>query len=202
MDLKTKVRGVTQSNENGAARQKIIARLCREGDMLEARPEPDNRFDSKAIGLWAGTGRRKQKIGYLSAEVAEAIAGDFPEGATIAVSILNVTGGGAGEFYGVNIALRVASSLPRPAADPARAYLKKAERQSWRAARRVARQAVWQARRRAWKAKWAKLCQDRGVEPGPLAWYRIQPPVGQAVTLGVGLAALALLLTLVFAVAF
>jgi hypothetical protein len=97
--FRTKVVGVTKKNEDGSSRQKII-KQCRKGDSLFLVRDPANKFDSNAIEV-----RKKDAtmVGYLSGELAEDIAPIMDGGKRLAATVLDVTGGGPGESYGLNI---------------------------------------------------------------------------------------------------
>jgi hypothetical protein len=105
--IRTKVVGVTSSNEGGDSRQRIIQKHCRPGMTLEAIPEPDNEHDPNAIGIWVPTRRfwffpRRFQIGYLRADLAEELAAELRNGWAMQVQVLDVTGGGS-KTQGVNI---------------------------------------------------------------------------------------------------
>jgi hypothetical protein len=67
------------------------------------------------------------------------------------------------------------------------------------------RATLWAERKQRWADYWAMRKQAReehwiarGVEPGPLAWYRALPEWGQALTLGLAIGAPVALLTIAF----
>ena len=63
----TKVAGVSHRNKDRKNRQQIIRNSCREGQRVRLIPEPDNRHDENAIGVWTEYG---EQIGYLNSTVA------------------------------------------------------------------------------------------------------------------------------------
>ncbi len=109
--IHTKIRGVTYSNPDGANRQKIIKQWCREGDALYFAREPKNPVDPNAIQVRrvvcsddADHPRLGEQLGYLSRELAEELAPNMDKrGFVLMGRIMNVTGGGYAESYGVNI---------------------------------------------------------------------------------------------------
>jgi hypothetical protein len=109
--IRSKVVGVTFDNPDGASRQAIIKRFCDAGMELEIRPEPDNPHDENALGVWVRTGghfgSRGLQIGYIRSELADELGESLEKGCEISARILEVTGGGRGKNFGVNIELRV-----------------------------------------------------------------------------------------------
>jgi HIRAN domain len=117
--IRTKISGVTFPNPDGTSRQRIIRRHCRAGKVLEVRPEPKNRHDRNALGLWVMSRAFFifpvwQQVGYVSKELAEDLKPYRRAGATITARILQVTGGGWFKEYGVNIELTVTDAGFRP----------------------------------------------------------------------------------------
>lgn len=88
----TKVVGVTFEN-----RQKYIQNL-QIGDKIELVREPDNEYDSLAIGIFCGN----YKIGYLKKELAKYLAPNIDKGVFYEGYICNKTGG-KDKNLGVNI---------------------------------------------------------------------------------------------------
>jgi hypothetical protein len=110
--LRTKIRGVTKTNPDGANRQGIIRKWCRSGDALYLVREPNNPVDSNAIqvrrivcaDLTDRNVKLGEQLGYLSRELAEEIAPSMDEqGFVLMAKILNVTGAEYGYSLGVNI---------------------------------------------------------------------------------------------------
>lgn len=95
----TKVVGVSHRNRDRRSRQKIIRESCSVGDRLTLIPEPENKFDENAIGVWTRDG---QQVGYLSSEIAR-VAAEKGETADLVAQITEVTGGDSGQYFGVNI---------------------------------------------------------------------------------------------------
>jgi hypothetical protein len=101
----TKVVGDSHLNDDGTSRQKIIAQ-CRAGERLVLRPEPTNRFDSNAVGVYRATG---QQIGHLSRRRAAEVHSYLTHGRREMSAIITaITGGTAAKPYrGVNIEARL-----------------------------------------------------------------------------------------------
>lgn len=100
--IHSKIRGVTQTNENGTDRQRIIQRKVKAGQSLKAIPEPRNPYDSNAVGLWVRRWFRSWQVGYLSVDLAKDL-----KGKTFTVKVAEVTGGGEGRSLGVYIEIGV-----------------------------------------------------------------------------------------------
>jgi HIRAN domain len=110
--VKTKVVGVTHKNGDGSSRQRIIRKWCHPGGVLELVPEPNNPVDELAIGVWVRRPywflfSRRHQVGYLQAGLAEDLHDQLDAGREFSARILNVTGGGRGQNYGVNIEIEV-----------------------------------------------------------------------------------------------
>src|SRR5271157_3920989 len=108
--IRTKIHGVTFPNSDGVSRQKLIRKYCRAGKSLEIIPEPKNRHDRNALGLWVkGRGffflSTHHHVGYVSSELAAELKPELKKGAILTARILEVTGGGWFKSYGVNIEL-------------------------------------------------------------------------------------------------
>lgn len=56
--------GAQYPNADGSDRRQAIAE-CAIGELVELRPEPNNRFDNLAVGVWSSKG---MQLGYLTAE--------------------------------------------------------------------------------------------------------------------------------------
>lgn len=65
-DFTLPVVGAPYKNKDGSNRQFEIL-LCVRGDPLELRPEPKNKHDEHAVGVWTGRG---VQIGYLPSQRA------------------------------------------------------------------------------------------------------------------------------------
>jgi hypothetical protein len=109
--IRSKAVGVTFDNPDGTSRQAIIKRFCDAGMDLEIRPEPDNPHDENALGVWVRKGghfgSRALQIGYVRSELADELRKTLEQGCEVSARILEVTGGGRGKNFGVNIELRV-----------------------------------------------------------------------------------------------
>ena len=103
----TKIAGVTCKAPDGTDRQKIIREYCKEGMPLDLIPEPDNKHDSEAIGVWLAVkgffSSKNYHLGYISAEISNRLSGEILRGNEVDAHIKNVTGGGGNKSFGVNI---------------------------------------------------------------------------------------------------
>lgn len=102
----TKLAGVTHVNEDGTDRQGLL-KLCRPGQRLNARREPENPHDADAIGIWSDHGM----LGYLPAGDHK-LATHLDRGGRATITVLEITGGPSfwerlfgrrGKFYGCNV---------------------------------------------------------------------------------------------------
>jgi hypothetical protein len=120
--IKSKVVGVTFDNPDGTSRQEIIARHCAAGMELEVRPEPDNPVQEDALGVWVRThgllGSKGFQVGYVRSELADEFREMLEDGWQISGHILEVTGGGWGKNFGVNIELHLTPPSSFPATPP------------------------------------------------------------------------------------
>lgn len=103
----TKLAGVTFNNENDNTenRQAIIRQLSRhglldEGTELYLKPEPHNPYDNHAVAVFAPDGRQ---LGYLPKQQAYQVFENMIRGRTYRAFVSTVTGGEAGNKYGINI---------------------------------------------------------------------------------------------------
>lgn len=99
--IHSKLKGVSKKNEDGENIQSILADLFDDCD-LELVREPDNRYDSNAIKVYAVG----DHIGYINAELAKDLAPKMDSGIPIEASIDEITGGD-GYNYGCNITIRI-----------------------------------------------------------------------------------------------
>lgn len=111
--IKTKIRGVTKKNEDGTSRQDLIQELS-EGDILEIDHEFDNRYDSNALVVLSPSSER---IGYLSADIAERYAPLLDAGGMITGKVLQITGDEETSL-GVNVQLTIHTPEELPAIQP------------------------------------------------------------------------------------
>lgn len=95
--FKTKVVGVSHRNSDRTSRQKIIREQCSVGDYLRLIPEPGNKNDPNAIGVWTNSG---SQIGYLDWNVAR-IAAEKHEAQDLVAKIIGVHGGENKRYLGV-----------------------------------------------------------------------------------------------------
>lgn len=104
----TKLVGVTKPAPDGTDRQRIIAKFVSEGMILELKPEPENKYDKNAIGVWIHVkgffSNKRFHIGYISAEIADRLSGEIQGGKEVKAKVKNVTGG-SGRALGVNISI-------------------------------------------------------------------------------------------------
>lgn len=104
----TKVHGITHRNPDGSERQRI-ARRCKFGQGLLLIRDPGNPHDPNAIQVWVKGSflRRRQQVGFLSAELAEELAPVLDAGGTASAAVAQRTGGSGflwwKKYYGVNI---------------------------------------------------------------------------------------------------
>lgn len=99
--IHSKVAGVSKKNEDGEKIQSLLADLY-DGCDLELVREPDNRYDSNAIKVYAVG----DHIGYINADLAKDLASKMDSGISIEASIDEITGGD-GYNYGCNITIKV-----------------------------------------------------------------------------------------------
>jgi len=97
----TKVAGVSHRNKDRKSRQQIIRDSCREGQRVRLIPEPDNRYDENAIGVWTEYG---EQIGYLDANIAR-IAYDKHQVDSLVAEIIGVRSGDEGHHCEVTLRL-------------------------------------------------------------------------------------------------
>lgn len=143
--IRTKVKGVTfRNDEDGTDRQRLIRRRCRPGVELVARREPHNPRDGNAVGLWAPGFTGLARVGYLGSEIAEDLADALRSGWTLRVVVAQTTGGGPGEFVGVNVEVTVSPPRVREPFDwsPLASAARGAASASWSAALALGRVAV------------------------------------------------------------
>jgi hypothetical protein len=109
--LRTKIRGVTKQNADGANRQRIIRQCCDSGDALYLEREPNNPVDRNAIKVRRivctdvlDKPKLGEQLGYLSRELAQDLAPNMDrQGFVLMAKILQVTGRENGHSLGVNI---------------------------------------------------------------------------------------------------
>lgn len=94
--IKTKVVGVTYEG-----RQSVIAAMS-EFDELDLVRNRNNERDKNAIAVFY----EDDQIGFLCRELAEKLAPLMDEGKEFSCEVSEITGGGSGLSYGVNIEIR------------------------------------------------------------------------------------------------
>lgn len=128
----TKVVGVTYGNDDGSTRQAIIADLKARADAgpvnIRLRREHHNKDDPHAVAVDGPDGRQ---LGFLSRQDAARVAKLLDMGGKAEIELAGVTGGGNGQFFGVNIRLRLFEPHPAPAAAPASVRMFPSELPDW-----------------------------------------------------------------------
>jgi len=89
----TKITGVTQGN-----RQELTSEL-EPGDPLHLERAPENDHDPNAIKVLSG----RDQVGWIRSGLTQKIAPRMDSGKSFSAIVANVTGGGEGENFGVNI---------------------------------------------------------------------------------------------------
>lgn len=108
----SKVAGVSFNNTDGTSRQKIIERFARAGMPLILVREPNNPHSENrtAVAVFIKAQRlfsmRHEQIGYLNEHVSEEISRHIDSGKLVTAKISEVTGGGQGRSFGVNIFIK------------------------------------------------------------------------------------------------
>lgn len=112
--IRTKVAGVTYSNEYPhPTRQEIIAFQVDQDSELRFIREPLNKYDPSAIAVYVlpneknPWGHKNYQIGYLGGRLAEELAPELDAGYVLIGKVLEKTGGGNGQAYGVNIEIEL-----------------------------------------------------------------------------------------------
>jgi hypothetical protein len=106
----SKIAGVTHANEDGTARQQIIASRCKAGLPLTLIAEPENPHDKNAIAIFLnGT-----QLGYIQAgRLADELSEFINCGIAVSAEIAKITGGPAEQkSFGVNIAIHIDKKNP------------------------------------------------------------------------------------------
>lgn len=116
-EFSTTITGVAYRNSgaNTENRQAIIRDLSARGELaagteLDLRREPENRYDSNAVAVFAPDGRQ---LGYLSRDIARKAAAQMDAGYRYRAFIQAVTGGGIGYNYGIQMNVRVEKAVPQ-----------------------------------------------------------------------------------------
>lgn len=87
--MRTKVVGVTFSNEDGSSRTRIIAGMT-ESDKVCIERDPFNQYDSNAVKVCVLKNGEKKQIGFLAKEIAAEVSPKLRKNATFNVSIAGV----------------------------------------------------------------------------------------------------------------
>jgi hypothetical protein len=103
----SKIHGVTDRNDDGSDRQKIIRDNVQAGMQLIVKRERNNAYDDSAISLWVktrtlGIFETELQIGYLNTSIASDLAPYLDKGGRALITVSEVTGGGD-RNYGVNV---------------------------------------------------------------------------------------------------
>ena len=85
--MRTKVTGVTFSNEDGTSRASIIARMS-EDDTICLERDPFNEYDSNAVKVCVVKNGTKQQIGFLERGLAAVLSPKIRRGANFPVTIV------------------------------------------------------------------------------------------------------------------
>jgi hypothetical protein len=111
--IHTKIRGVTNSNEDGSSRQSLINKYVDEdGGLLLLERERDNLHDANAIAvhIWPDIDiEGETKIGYLSGDLAAKLAPILDSGGDIVCMATERTGGDEDKSFGVNLELTIST---------------------------------------------------------------------------------------------
>ncbi|MGD0752916.1 MAG: HIRAN domain-containing protein [Anaerolineales bacterium] len=100
--IHTKIVGVDRKNDDGSDRQTLIKRNAKPGQYLKLKPEPDNKYDPNAIGVWWGD----VQFGYISSDLAKDLKRRIDEQEHVKAITMNLTGGTPDKpSHGVNIDL-------------------------------------------------------------------------------------------------
>lgn len=100
----TKLAGVTFEG-----RQELIAKL-RDDDELELVREPDNSFDSNALGVFSS--RLGERLGYLNRDLARVLSAEIDGGEIYEVALASISGrDDAGKALGLNVKISRSSSM-------------------------------------------------------------------------------------------
>ena len=87
--MRTKVVGVTFSNEDGSSRTRIIAGMT-EFDKVCIERDPFNQYDANAVKVCVLKNGEKKQIGFLAKEIAAEISPQLRKNVTFNVSIAGV----------------------------------------------------------------------------------------------------------------
>ena len=87
-EFQVRVRGISFQNEDGSDRQKLAA-LCKAGDTLSLRAEPDNPHDRHAVAVLNASG---QQLGWLPSDAQHSSA--LLRGELIQATVAQVIDGG------------------------------------------------------------------------------------------------------------
>lgn len=102
IQFKTKLRGVTASNEDGQSRQEIIDYFIEPGDELVLMREPNNAADKNAIAVYVSKNSNDLKVGYLSADLADRYAYALDNNTLILTLVVIEKTGEVKGTFGVN----------------------------------------------------------------------------------------------------
>ena len=98
----SKIAGITYNNYNGTNRQLILQR-CHTGERLSLEREPDNQYDSNAIGVCRENG---EQLGFLNQNLASQLAPELDRGYNSIVELTEITGA-SHDIRGANIKILI-----------------------------------------------------------------------------------------------
>ena len=87
--MRTKVVGVTFSNEDGSSRARIIAGMS-ESDQICLERDPYNPYDANAVKVCVVKNGSKKQIGFLSKDIASDISSKLRRNVTFSVYVASV----------------------------------------------------------------------------------------------------------------
>lgn len=87
--MRTRVVGVTFSNEDGSSRTRIIAGMT-ESDKVCIERDPSNQYDANAVKVCVLKNGEKKQIGFLAKDIAAEISPKLRKNVTFNVSIASV----------------------------------------------------------------------------------------------------------------
>lgn len=85
--MRTRVTGVTFTNEDGSSRRAIIESMS-EADTICLERDPYNQYDSNAVKVCVAKGGRNLQIGYLDKNLAAQISPKIRRGAQFPTTIV------------------------------------------------------------------------------------------------------------------
>jgi HIRAN domain len=101
----TKVVGVTFDNDDGSSRQSLIPR-CDLLERLQLDHDEDSPHDPNAVRVLRQSG---EQLGHLRRRLAAEVVAKTAKGYRYGVFVKDITGGGRGRNYGMNLLILVAA---------------------------------------------------------------------------------------------